>query len=88
MDGPTRPRLPTNNLIKESKHTITTDRLLQVTDLSQRRVLTTSAEQVTEELTSDTASTTAIKERERFLVVCRGLVVFISHDEDGERTML
>lgn len=68
---------------QRSKHTVTADRLLQVTNLSQRRVLTASAEQITEEVTSDTAGTTAIEERERFLVVCRGLVVFISHDEDG-----
>jgi hypothetical protein len=86
MDGEMRSRLTTNQ-VKESKHTVTTDRLLQITNLSQRRVLTASAKQVTEEVTSDTAGTTAIEERERFLVVCRGLVVLISHDEDVE-TML
>jgi hypothetical protein len=67
-----------------NSHTITTNRLLQIANLSQSWVLPASAQQIAEEVTSDTAGATAIEERERFLVVGRGLV-FVSHDEKNPR---
>lgn len=59
---------------KEGLHTITTDRSLQITDFSERRVLATRAQEVAERVKSDTAVAALVEEGEGFFVVCGGLV--------------
>jgi hypothetical protein len=56
-------------------HTITSDILLQLTDLLQRRVLPTRPEQITKRIGLHALVATLVEQRECFLVVCRGLRV-------------
>jgi hypothetical protein len=68
---------------KTKSHTVTSDRLLQVTNLSKCRVLTAGAQQITEEITGDTTGAATVEERKCFFVVGGGLVVFVIISHGG-----
>lgn len=61
-------------MLDGGRRTITTDRSLQVTDLSERRVLAARAQEVAERVEGDTAVAALVEEGEGFFVVCGGLV--------------
>lgn len=63
-------------------HTITANILLQLSDLSQRRVLSARSKQISQALESDALVAALVEERERFFVVGGGLrfvIRVISH---------
>src|SRR5208282_2940478 len=57
------------------ERTVRTNTLLQLADLSQRRVLAACTQQVAQGLERDTLGAAFIEEREGFFVVCGGLRV-------------
>jgi hypothetical protein len=68
--------------IAESVLTFTTDILLEVLDLSEGRVLTASAQQITEAVNSDTAVSALVEQSESLLVVGRSLRIELVRRHD------
>ena len=70
-----------NTSIRWWEHTVTTNSLLQIRNLSHSRVLTAGAEQVAEGFERHLAGSALVEEREGLLVVCGSLIGFVvRHD--------
>jgi hypothetical protein len=70
------------NRITGSVLTFTTDILLEVLDLSEGRVLTAGAQQITEAVNSDTAVSALVEQGESLLVVGRSLRIELVRRHD------
>lgn len=75
--------------VRPSTLTVTTNALLQIANLGHGRVLTACAQQVAKVVELNTAITALVEQRERLLVVGRGLVVRVrSHNGRNDSNLL